>query len=361
MSKSPQSLNVKNSIEISIRIILLFLIIAWCLVLLVPFLEPVLWGVIIAVSVSPVFVSLNKKLGDKPKLTSTLIVLVFLAVIIVPFYLVISSSADKMIELSESIDKSDLKIPPPDASVADWPLVGEKVFKIWSGFSSNLEKSLNNYNGYIAKAGKAVVGSIVGLAGSVFMFIISIIIAGILLATNGTRELMNKFFIKSVGEKGLEFSHLSEKTIRGVTKGVIGTAFIQAIILGILFALAGVPYAGIWGILCLILGIMQLPPSLISIPVVFYIFSVNDAGMATVWAILIIAAGFIDNVLKPILLGKGSSVPMLVIFLGSIGGFMATGFLGLFTGAIVLSLGYELFILWINSDQETVTVKQKLN
>ncbi len=352
MSNSNLNSSVKNSIEISIRLILLFLIIAWSLVLLLPFLEPVLWGVIIAISVSPAFVMINKKLGDKPKLTSAFIVIVFLAVIIVPFYLVISSSADKMIELSESIDKSDLRIPPPDASVADWPIIGKKVFNTWSNFSDNLESALNNFNGYIAQAGKTIVGSIVGLAGSVFMFIISIIIAGILLATKGTRQLMNKFFAKLIGDKGLEFANLSEKTIRSVTKGIIGTAFIQAIVLGILFALAGVPYAGIWGVLSLILGIMQLPPSLISIPIVFYIFSVNDAGIATLWAVLIVAAGFLDNILKPILLGKGSSVPMLVIFLGAIGGFMTTGFLGLFTGAIVLSFSYELFIAWINEDEQ---------
>ena len=344
---------VKTSIEISIRLVLLFLLIAWCLLLLLPFLGPVLWGVIIAVSVSPLYISLNKKLGDKPKITSTIIVFVFLAVIIIPIYLTMDSMVDKLQEVSSHLDKGTLQIPPPDDSVADWPLIGEKVYSSWSSFSVNLEKSLSKYNSQIAKAGKSIVESIMGFTGGLLSFVLSILIAGVLLATKGTKELMHKLFIKLVGNgKGQEFANLTENTIRSVTKGVLGVAFIQAFALGLLFYLAGVPYAGVWGILCLILAIMQLPASLVSIPVVIYIYSVTSPGMATLWTVLIILAGLSDNVLKPILLGKGSKVPMLVIFLGTLGGFMTSGFIGLFTGAIVLSLGYELFMVWMKDDDK---------
>ena len=58
--------------------------------------------------------------------------------------------------------------------------------------------------------------------------------------------------------------------------------------------------------------------------------------------------GVVDNFLKPILLGKGAPVPMLVIFLGTIGGFITSGFVGMFIGAIILSLGYKLFITWLD-------------
>ena len=339
--------SVKTSVEVSIRLILMFIIIAWCLLLLLPFIEPVLWGVIIAVSVSPLYLKINKKLRDKPKLTAAIIVLAFFAVLIIPSFLLVSSITDSVGELMDLMENSELKIPPPDASVEDWPLIGGKVFSIWSSFSVNIEDALNNYEGEIAQAGKSVLSSI-------------ILISGVLLATKGTNALMQKFFVRLLGDKGTSFSKLSENTIKGVTKGVIGVAFIQATLLGILFALAGVPYAGIWAVLCLILGVMQLPPTLVSIPVVFYIFSVTDGGMATLWAILIVLAGFSDNILKPILMGKGASVPMLVIFLGSLGGFIATGFLGLFTGAIVLSIGYDLFMGWVNADELNGTSSEKL-
>lgn len=352
MSDSSIDTKVKTSIEVSIRLILVFIIIAWCLFLLLPFLEPVLWGVIIAVSISPLYLSINKRFGDKPKLTSAVIVIAFLAILIVPSFVLVSSLSEKVSGLTDLMDNGEFKIPPPDAKVADWPLIGDKVYSAWSSFSVNIEAALNDYEGQIAKASKKLLNSILNLTSTIGLFLVSIIIAGILLATKGTNGLMQKFFVRVLGDKGVAFSNMAESSIRGVTKGIIGVAFIQAFILGVLFALAGVPYAGLWGILCLILGIMQLPPSLVSIPVVIYIYSTTGAGMATLWAVLIIVAGFSDNVLKPILMGKGASVPMLVIFLGSIGGFIATGFLGLFTGAIVLSFGYELFMMWLNSGSE---------
>jgi predicted PurR-regulated permease PerM len=125
--------------------------------------------------------------------------------------------------------------------------------------------------------------------------------------------------------------------------------------MGIIFFLAGVPFAGVLMFLCLMLGIMQLPSLPISVGAVVWLFSNGETSstMAVVWAVLLLLASLSDNVLKPILLGKGAPVPMLVIFLGAIGGFMMSGFLGLFTGAIVLSLGYKLFISWINDENTT--------
>ena len=342
---------VKTSVEVSIRLILMFLLVAWCLVLILPFLEPVLWGIIIAVSVSPLYLKMNKVLGDRPKLTSALLALLFLALIIVPSFFVVSSMSNKVGPLIDAMEQGAFTIPPPNESVREWPLIGEKIYDIWASFYTNIEDALNNYEGEIAQAGKKVLSSILSLTGTIGMFILSIIIAGVLLSIKGTESLNTKIFTRLLGKNGAAFAKMSEDTIKSVTKGVIGVAFIQAILLGVIFAFAGVPYAAVWATLCLILGVMQLPPSLISIPIVIYLFSVNETLVASFWAVLIVLAGSVDNILKPILMGRGSSVPMLVVFLGSLGGFMTTGFLGLFTGAIVLSIGYELFMAWVNEGQ----------
>ncbi len=87
---------------------------------------------------------------------------------------------------------------------------------------------------------------------------------------------------------------------------------------------------------------------MISVPIVIYLFVAKEPLPAVIWSAIILVAGLSDNVLKPLLLGKGASVPMLVIFIGVIGGFILSGFLGLFTGAIVMSLGYKLYISWVN-------------
>ena len=127
--------------------------------------------------------------------------------------------------------------------------------------------------------------------------------------------------------------------------------------MGIGFILAGVPYAGVWALIVMILAILQLPPLIVILPVVIYLFSANSTLFASLWTVYLLLAGASDNILKPILLGKGAPVPMLVIFLGVIGGFMLSGFIGLFTGAIILSLGYKLFITWLDGDDKEIGQK----
>ena len=115
---------------------------------------------------------------------------------------------------------------------------------------------------------------------------------------------------------------------------------------------AGVPGAGLWAFLCLFLAIIQIGIAPVAIPVIIYMFysaSTLTAGLLMVWLVLVMLS---DNFLKPILLGRGAPVPMLVIFLGSIGGFISMGFIGLFVGAVILSLGFKLFQAWLKVNSE---------
>ena len=150
------------------------------------------------------------------------------------------------------------------------------------------------------------------------------------------------------GDRSEEYSKTIVQTVRNVAKGILGVAFIQFVIMGLSFVLAGVPLAGLWALVVFLLALVQLPGALVAIPVIVYVYSVKEPVPATIWSVIILICGLSDNVLKPLLMGKGAPVPMLVIFLGAIGGFVLSGFIGLFTGAIVLSLGYKLTGLWIN-------------
>ena len=145
----------------------------------------------------------------------------------------------------------------------------------------------------------------------------------------------------------MNLRNITLQTVGNVVKGVLGVAFILAVVHGILFFLADIPYAGIWTLLIFILAIIQIPSLLVSLPIIIYLFAVKEPLPAIVWTVLLLVAGMADNVLKPLLLGKGAPVPMLVIFIGVIGGFILSGFLGLFTGAIIMSLGYKLYIGWV--------------
>ena len=354
MSNSSLEKSVNNSIEVSIRLVFLFILIAWCMFIIYPFLEPVLWGVIIAVSIAPLYKFLNNKLGDKPKLSATIIIFVFLAIIITPAYFLVSASTKSLVTIGEKLASGTFHIPPPDASVADWPLIGEQTYNAWSAFSSNLEGAVMQYQEQITELGKSLVNSVMSFSSGVLGFILSIIISGVLLATKGTQNITQMLFTKLAGDRGNEFAVLTKKTISGVTKGILGVAVLQGVIFGVLFSLAGIPYPILWATLGMMISILQIPTTLLAIPVAIYLFSVSSATSATIWSIIIILSSFVDSVLKPILLGQGAAVPMLVIFLGAIGGFMVSGFLGLFTGAIILSLGYKLFIAWIQSPTSPV-------
>jgi predicted PurR-regulated permease PerM len=226
------------------------------------------------------------------------------------------------------------------------------IYDTWNLASDNLEHVIIKYKDQITDIAGSLFEGVLGMGGSVLQFIFATIIAGILLATKGTDSTARKFFKKLVGARGDEFTDVTETIVRNVTKGVIGVALIQSVLVGLGFLLAGVPYAGLWALLVLILAILQLPPLLVIIPAVIYLFSTATVIPATLWTIYLLLAGASDNVLKPLLLGKGAPVPMLVIFLGVIGGFMLSGFIGLFTGAIVISLGYKLFLTWLNDADE---------
>jgi predicted PurR-regulated permease PerM len=338
------------AIDIFTRIGFLVLIIAWCFKIILPFSGVILWGIILALALNPVYQILNKKLGDKPKIVSIIIILCGLGIILVPSWLFFDSTIEGVKEFYTRIENGSLTIPPPSDKVADWPLIGEKTYETWNQASINLEALIAKYQDQLKGIAKTLLEGILGMGISILQFVLSIIIAAILLATKGTDEAASRFFNRIVGPRGEEFKDIIARTVGNVTKGVLGVAVIQAVLIGIGFLLAGVPYAGVWTLIVMILAILQLPPTIVVIPVAIYLFSTLGTVPAILWTIYLLLAGISDNILKPILLGKGAPVPMLVIFLGVIGGFMLSGFIGLFTGAIVLSLGYKLLVAWINGE-----------
>jgi len=335
-----------------IRMFILILIVGWCLAIMYPFVSIILWSLILAMAMFPLHKSLSKKMGGKPKLASLIIVSSILIVIIVPTAMLIGTLIDQVKELKASFDSGTLTIPPPAEKVKSWPIIGEKLFEAWQNASVNLESFVMKYQDQLVETGTKVAKGIMSAAGGVVQIIVSLIIAGILLIFGDDTEGIRKFFRKLSPDRGDEFADMTIKTVGSVVKGVIGVALILAILNGVLFLLAGIPYAGIWTLLVFVLGVLQLPLFFITLPIIVFMFAEKDLMPAIIWTVLLLVAGLSDNVLKPILLGKGAPVPMLVIFIGVIGGFIFSGFIGLFTGAIVFSLGYKLFVAWISSNDE---------
>ena len=345
----------KNTIEAAIRLGLLLLLAFWCLSIIKPFVLPVLWAVIIAVAIYPIFTKLKAALGGRNKLASILYTLIALALLMTPTIMVSNSMIDTSAAISERYAAGTLEIPPPDDSVKDWPLIGEEIHSVWTQASSNLEKTLIHYEPQLKKAGQAFVSAAAGLGGGILMFVLSIIISGVLVANAAVAyQVTIKIFTRLTNtENGLEYTDLSKATIRSVAQGVLGVAAIQAVLSALGMMLMDVPAWGLWSLIILVLAIAQLPPILVLGFVMAYVFSVAETTPAVIFAIYCIIVSGSDSFLKPMFLGRGMSTPMLVILLGAIGGMMMSGIIGLFVGAIVLALGYELFMKWLNDGEET--------
>lgn len=341
----------QKAIDIAIRLVVLAVLIAWCFQILRPFISPVIWGTIIAATLLPVFEKINTKLGDRRKSTATIITLGALMLIILPSIQLTVSTVDSLYTLSEKLQDGNLKLPPPPEAIGDWPVIGESIENLWQSAMVNLESTVVKFKPQIVGFAKWLLQNFLGIVTGLFMFAISIIIAGILMASAKSSGLMAKrLFVRVAGDQGEEIAEITVQTIRSVVKGIIGVSIIQSLLAGLGFAVAGIPAAGLWAFLCLVSAIIQIgigPVVLWVIIYAFYTMGKLPAGLLTVWLVLVTAS---DGPMKAVIFGRGASVPMLVIFLGAIGGFIAIGFLGLFIGAVVLSVGYKLFEKWLQDD-----------
>ena len=348
--------NLKKTLNMIIKIGLLIGLIVWCILILWPFVMLVIWGLVLAISAYPMFKWLCNHLGNRKMLASILVTLMILLLIVVPFILMASTFIEGINFVRSLAEGNKLSLAPPSESVKSWPLIGEKLYDKWYFASHNIETVINDHMPQIKDLLIWLVTAIKNISVDFIKFIISIIISGIFLfySEKGgkfARELLTRL----AGSRGNDLSDLAEKTIRNVTRGILGVAFIQATLAGIGFIVAGVPGAGLWALIALFLGIIQVGIVPVCLVVVIYMFfnaTTLTAVLLLVWCIII---GPIDNILKPILLGRGIKSPMLVIFLGAIGGFLLSGLIGLFMGAVVLSIGYNFFSDWLKDSNDNLT------
>jgi predicted PurR-regulated permease PerM len=339
-------------IDTILKIVILFLLIAWCIGIILPFIQPVIGGAIIAIALYPFFARVKRWLGDRNMIAGVLLTLLLLVILLLPAAWLIKSMVEGIQSLVTHFRNQTLIIPPPDPSVAGWPLIGKAISKQWLLASQNVEAVIITYREPLSKLGITILGGVGGFGTSLILLFLSVIIAGaFLIKADALADFVRKLIHRLAGEKSDEIIHIAGVSIKNVAKGILGVAFFQFIAAGTVFMLAKVPFAGLWALAVLVLAILQLPAVIVILPVIIYLFSVKELLSAILWGIALVVIGASDNVLKPLLMGKGSPVPMLVIFIGAIGGFIFSNFTGLFTGAIVLSVGYNLIVHWIDEGQ----------
>ena len=339
---------ISLAIEIAIKIGIIALVIYLSYLIAKPFMAIVVWGVIIAVAIDPLVNMLEKRFGNRKKIIIAIAVAV-IAAMVIPTYTLSGKTFESSQQIMQAMQEGNITIPPPTEQVKEWPVIGNKAYTFWNDASHNLKKTLAPFSDEITGAIKSFLTSLGGFIGTVLMFVGSMIIAAIfLIGREGATQFYKDFSCRLMGEKGNEWATLSTLTIRSVVNGVIGVAVIQSFFALIGMALMGVPLAMVWAVGIMFLTIIQVPALLIIGPVIAYVFSQGSGTAEIIFAVYMVLVGASDGVLKPILMGRGVDVPMLVILIGAIGGMMLMGMIGLFVGAVIFALSYTLFGFWMN-------------
>ena len=337
--------------DVLIRAGLILVMAMLCYQIFSPFLTLMVWALILAVTIYPLHQALASKIGGKQGLAATLVVVVGVVLIVAPTAMLMSSLGDSVHQLVNDVQHNALKIPAPRPGVEAWPVVGQQIYDVWSKAHTDLPALVQSLQPQIGELAKTALGFVASIGSGLLQFMASFIIAGFIMAfgQSGSRA-SRAIFERIVGHaRGSEFASLSTATIRAVALGVIGVALIQAIIVGMALLVAGVPWAGVLAGIVLVLGIAQVPALIVTLPAIGYIWSSGDysTAAAIAYTVVLFLSGMADNVLKPLMLGRGVDAPMPVILLGALGGMAAAGILGMFVGATLLALGYQIFMGWV--------------
>lgn len=318
-----------------------------------PFMNLMMWALILAVTMYPMHQKLARKMGGSQGKAATLIVVLGLLLVGGPIVKLGASAAQAGASLHTAYEEGTLSLPPPQDKVAEWPLIGEKAYAAWESAADNLPKFVADNRATFESMATGALAKAKSTAGTVAMLLGALIVAGIMMAYGQSgSEAMRAIFSRVAGPgSGPDVHTLATQTTRSVAVGVLGVAIIQGILMGVCFMLAGVPAAGILALIVTFLAIMQLPATLVGIPVIIWVWNGGDSGtvMNTVWTVVILVAGLADNFLKPMLLGRGVDAPMPIILIGALGGMISAGFIGLFTGAVILAVGYQIFMRWVHN------------
>ncbi|MBD9452281.1 MULTISPECIES: AI-2E family transporter [unclassified Rhizobium] len=343
----PAQISVEARVSDLVRIGIIGLFAYWSLQLIAPFALIVIWSAILAVALFPMFTGLSRLLGDRPKLSATIIVIACLVLIIAPLALVAVNFADAILALVAQLKSDNFTLPAAPEAIRGWPVVGERLYAGWNQVAGNLAAAIMKFQAPLREVMGVIIAKFAAIGGGVLSFVASVILSGIFLTMSPRLAATIQVLAGRIGgERGVGFARLAGSTVRNVSRGVIGVALLQTLLCGLCFAFFDIPARGALTFAVFMLCLMQLGPGLVLIPAIIWAWFSWPASMAFAFTVVAIPITVVDNVLKPILMSRGLSTPMPVILIGVIGGTLSHGLLGLFLGPIVLSVFYELLRAW---------------
>ena len=361
MAQAGDSRTVGSIVNVALPLFLLALLIALCVQLLLPFVGLLVWTIIFAICFKPLHERLMRKRGLSARWSAITIGVGLSAIVLVPTAIAAFSAASSVPELVSTIQSGDRKVPPPPERLKNLPVVGDRAYATWAQAATDMPAFTKQYGPQLASFTKSLLGIAAGLFMAVLALVLAIIFAAICLAYSvPLRAYIARVFARITGDakSGEHYMEIISATVKSVANGVIGVAFVQALLVGIGFFAIGVPGAGLLSLLAMALGVVQVPVILITLPAIIWAFAAKSTTVAIIFAVWSVIAGLSDAVLKPLMIGHGLEVPMPIILLGVIGGVMAFGLVGLFIGAVVLAVAYVLFSEWVGKTATSAPAKK---
>ena len=337
------------TIDMAVRLALIAGVVWGSLMLLRPVAALLLWAVILAVAVFPLYRLMRVHARLRPGLAATVLSILLLALLMTPVILLSVSAIDTLDAYGGMLMRGEHIMPPAPESVRSWPMVGERLYELWNSTARDARAILKGHVAQIASVGRFVGRVAAGVALEVLQFAGAIIVAGVLLAySEGLARTLTDLAGRVADARGRHFVGIASSTIRNVSQGVIGVALLQSALLGLGMLIADVPFSGAITFACLVLAIVQVGPNVIMIPVIIWYWIDNPAAHAALFTVYTVPLLLLDNVLRPILMARGLQTPMAVILAGVICGTLSGGLIGLFVGPVVLAVFYDLVISWMN-------------
>src|SRR5499427_10893588 len=319
------------------------------LAVLRPFTTAILFGAILAIAAWPLRDFLLR-CGLKRGLDATLLLLLALAVVVLPMMAVAPGLAERLTQGASRLQDYFASAPQVPSWLAGLPIVGERLAHIWDqamlaqgGIRAVLEPYSDELRqGFVEAAG--------ALTASILQVILSLVVATFFWVSGDALAAALRDILRRLGgETAAAALDVAGGAVASVAYGVVGTAAIQAVIMAIGLAVAGVPGAVLLAFVTLLLALSQIGAPLIIVVwagAAVWLFGQDQQG----WGIFMILWGLvvtvIDNFIKPLLIGVGVAMPLSLTILGVFGGFVAFGFLGLFIGPTLIAIAFTLLEAW---------------
>lgn len=317
-----------------------------------PFVMPLVWALIITIASWPVYRRLRKLLPGRPKLAASIMTVVLFAVtllVIMPLLGIVAKEIEREFKRAEVWLISEEPYQSP-GWLTELPIVGPTWSSKLETFKHNRSEVLQDLSIYRRQILSSLATFAKGVLSVVAQFLFCLLTCFFLYLHGDKLQYQLNIAVKRIG--GSRFGQIlseAKATLKGVVLGVLVTAFVQGLLAGLSFAVAGGPAPVILGFLCMLFSLIPFGTPLIYVPAVIYMIVSGQlvAGLVVLaWCVCVVST--IDNILRPFFISQATAAPLLLVLIGVLGGVISFGFIGIFIGPVIITVAQVLWNAWIN-------------